>query len=111
MDESFDSKVVYLVKEVRKLMVNSTPIEQRCVFERFMMNVFSETFNTDLNLSGRFSPSFLICVQLSSAGNYCLGGTWTRSRHDARDDFDGGVHGRSCQPWVNPTNMPVAPFC
>ncbi|KAG0365752.1 hypothetical protein BGX24_003976 [Mortierella sp. AD032] len=55
MDEPFVSKAVenyfaaidpYFAKEVRKRMVKSTAIEQGCVFERFMMKVFSETFNT-----------------------------------------------------------------
>ncbi|KAG0041481.1 hypothetical protein BGZ89_007411, partial [Linnemannia elongata] len=34
-------------------------------------------------------------------GDCWLEGTWTRARHDSRDDVDGRVHGRSCQPWVN----------
>jgi hypothetical protein len=55
MDEPFVSKAVenyftaidpYFAREVRKRMVKSTPFEQGCVFERFMMRVFSETFNT-----------------------------------------------------------------
>ncbi|KAF8927125.1 hypothetical protein BGZ47_002331, partial [Haplosporangium gracile] len=54
MDEPFVSKAVenyfaaidpYFAREVRKRMVKSTPTEQGCVFERFMMKVFSETFN------------------------------------------------------------------
>ncbi|KAF9325121.1 hypothetical protein BG006_011376 [Podila minutissima] len=54
MDEPFVSKAVenyfaavdpYFAREVRKRMVKSTPIEQGCVFEWFMMKVFSETFN------------------------------------------------------------------
>ncbi|KAI8598060.1 hypothetical protein EDD21DRAFT_198776 [Dissophora ornata] len=53
LDEPFVSKAVenyfaaidpYFMKEVRKRMVKSTAIEQGCVFERFMMRVFSETF-------------------------------------------------------------------
>jgi hypothetical protein len=55
MDESFVSKAIenyfaaidpYFAREVRKRMVKSSPIEQGCVFELFMMMVFSETFNT-----------------------------------------------------------------
>jgi len=55
MDEPFVSKAVenyfaaidpYFAREVRKRMVKSSPIEQGCMFERFMMKVFSETFNT-----------------------------------------------------------------
>ncbi|KAH7028688.1 hypothetical protein BKA57DRAFT_511480 [Linnemannia elongata] len=55
MDEPFVSKAVenyfaaidpYFAREVRKRMVKSSPTEQGCVFERFMMKVFSETFNT-----------------------------------------------------------------
>ncbi|KAF9084082.1 hypothetical protein BGX27_003926, partial [Mortierella sp. AM989] len=55
MDEPFVSKAVenyfaaidpYFAREVRKRMVKSTAIEQGCMFERFMMKVFSETFNT-----------------------------------------------------------------
>ncbi|KAF9109659.1 hypothetical protein BGX30_008290, partial [Mortierella sp. GBA39] len=54
MDEPFVSKAVenyfvaidpYFKKEVRKRMVKSTASEKGCVFERFMMSVFSETFN------------------------------------------------------------------
>ncbi|KAF9084098.1 hypothetical protein BGX29_002746, partial [Mortierella sp. GBA35] len=54
MDEPFVSKTVenyfaaidpYFAREVRKRMVKSTAIEQGCMFERFMMKVFSETFN------------------------------------------------------------------
>ncbi|KAI1315211.1 hypothetical protein EDD11_001099 [Mortierella claussenii] len=54
MDEPFVSKAVenyfaainpYFAREVRKRMVKSTAIEQGYVFERFMMKVFSETFN------------------------------------------------------------------
>ncbi|KAF9907382.1 hypothetical protein BX616_000423, partial [Lobosporangium transversale] len=50
IDEPFVSKAVenyfaaidpYFAREVQ----NATPIEQGCVFERFMMKVFSETFN------------------------------------------------------------------
>ncbi|KAI8594507.1 hypothetical protein EDD21DRAFT_409734, partial [Dissophora ornata] len=53
LDEPFVSKAVenyfaaidpYFMKEVRKRMVKSTAIEQGCVFERFMMKVFSDTF-------------------------------------------------------------------
>ncbi|KAF9556636.1 H(+)-transporting V1 sector ATPase subunit A [Mortierella alpina] len=55
MDEPFVSLAVqnyfaaidpYFAREVRKRMVKSSAIEQGCVFERFMMKVFSETFNT-----------------------------------------------------------------
>ncbi|KAG0355130.1 hypothetical protein BGZ54_001285 [Gamsiella multidivaricata] len=55
MNEPFVSKAVenyfaaidpYFAREMRKRMVKSTAIEQGCVFERFMMKVFSETFNT-----------------------------------------------------------------
>ncbi|KAI8348362.1 hypothetical protein B0O80DRAFT_502030 [Mortierella sp. GBAus27b] len=55
MDEPFVSKAVenyfaatdpYFVREVRRRVVKSSPIEQGCVFERFMMKVFSETLNT-----------------------------------------------------------------
>ncbi|KAF9536754.1 hypothetical protein EC957_009801 [Mortierella hygrophila] len=55
MDEPFVSKAVenyfaaidpYFARKVRKRMVKSTAIEQGCMFERFMMKVFSETFNT-----------------------------------------------------------------
>ncbi|KAG0341958.1 hypothetical protein BG005_002834 [Podila minutissima] len=55
IDEPFISKAVknyfaaidpYFMREVRKCMVKSTAIEQGCVFEQFMMKVFSETFNT-----------------------------------------------------------------
>ncbi|KAG0013939.1 hypothetical protein BGZ82_001959, partial [Podila clonocystis] len=55
MDEPFVSKAVenyfaaidpYFAREVQKRMVKSTAIEQGCVFERFMMKVFSESFNT-----------------------------------------------------------------
>ncbi|KAG9319042.1 hypothetical protein KVV02_007468, partial [Mortierella alpina] len=54
MDEPFASLAVqnyfaaidpYFAREVRKRMVKSSAIEQGCVFERFMMKVFSETFN------------------------------------------------------------------
>ncbi|KAF8926898.1 hypothetical protein BGZ47_002487 [Haplosporangium gracile] len=54
MDEPFVSKAVenyfaaidpYFAREVRKRMVKSSPVEQGCMFERFMMKVFSETFN------------------------------------------------------------------
>ena len=55
VDEPFVSEAVenyysaidpYFMKEVRKRMVKSTPIEQGCVFEQFMMKVFGETFNS-----------------------------------------------------------------
>ncbi|KAF9924400.1 hypothetical protein BGZ67_009274 [Mortierella alpina] len=55
MDEPFVSLAVqnyfaaihpYFAREVRKRMVKSSAIEQGCVFERFMMKAFSETFNT-----------------------------------------------------------------
>ncbi|KAF9974931.1 hypothetical protein BGZ75_000671 [Mortierella antarctica] len=55
MDEPFVSLAVqnyfaaidpYFAREVRKRMVKSSAIEQGCVFERFMMKVFSETFKT-----------------------------------------------------------------
>ncbi|KAF8924989.1 hypothetical protein BGZ47_003536, partial [Haplosporangium gracile] len=55
MDEPFVSEAVenyfaavdpYFAREVRKRMVKSTAIEQGCMFERFTMRVFSETFNT-----------------------------------------------------------------
>lgn len=36
----------YFAREVQKHMVKSMAIEQGCVFEQFMMKVFSETFNT-----------------------------------------------------------------
>ncbi|KAF9585355.1 hypothetical protein BGW38_002784, partial [Lunasporangiospora selenospora] len=54
LDESFVSKAMesyfmatdpYFKKEVRKRMVKATASDQGCVFERFMMNVLSETFN------------------------------------------------------------------
>ncbi|CAO3568677.1 unnamed protein product [Mortierella alpina] len=45
----FAAIVAYFAREVRKRMVKSSAIEQGCVFERFerfKMEVFSETFNT-----------------------------------------------------------------
>ncbi|KAK3826751.1 MAG: hypothetical protein J3R72DRAFT_12298 [Linnemannia gamsii] len=77
MDEPFVSKAVenyftaidpYFAREVRKHMVKSTAIEQGCVSERFMMRVFSETFNTrSLSEWPHQPPLSLICVQLSLA--------------------------------------------
>ena len=85
LDEPFVSKAVenyfvanepYFKKEVRKRMVKSTAIEQGCVFERFMMKVFSETLNTRPLSEWPHQPPIpdTVCVQLSSAAWKLLAG-------------------------------------
>ncbi|KAF9579906.1 hypothetical protein BGW38_003653 [Lunasporangiospora selenospora] len=75
MDEPFVSKAAenyftaidtYFVREMRKCMVKATLTTLGCVFERYMMKVFSETLNTRPYLSGRISPPSLKYVQLRS---------------------------------------------
>ncbi|KAF9972814.1 hypothetical protein BGZ73_003998 [Actinomortierella ambigua] len=121
MDEPFVSKAIenyfsaidpYFAREVRKCMVNATPIEQGCVFERFMMKVFSETFNTrPLSEWPHQPPISVMCPAL--AGTVEIVG-WrepgleqgTAHAMMSMEDFmDTHVnHGSTLK------NMPVAPF-
>ncbi|KAI8357234.1 hypothetical protein B0O80DRAFT_527888 [Mortierella sp. GBAus27b] len=121
MDEPFVSKAVenyftaidpYFAKEVRQRVVKSTPIEQGCVFERFMMKVFSETFNTRPLSNWPHQPSISdLCPAL--VGKVEIVG-WREpgleqgTTHDmmSMEEFmDAHVNHQSTR-----NNMPVAPF-
>ncbi|KAI8355057.1 hypothetical protein B0O80DRAFT_52621 [Mortierella sp. GBAus27b] len=121
IDEPFVSKAVesyftaidpYFAKEVRQRVVKSTPIEQGCVFERFMMKVFSETFNTRPLSNWPHQPSISdLCPAL--VGKVEIVG-WREpgleqgTTHDmmSMEEFmDAHVNHQSTR-----NNMPVAPF-
>lgn len=98
--------------EVRKRLVNSSPIEQGCVFERFMMNVFSETFHTrPLSDWPHQPPISEMCPAL--VGKVEIVG-WREPGHEqgtnhsmmSMEEFmDAHVNHQSTL-----SNMPVAPF-
>ncbi|KAI8597290.1 hypothetical protein EDD21DRAFT_385818 [Dissophora ornata] len=121
MDEPFVSKAVenyfaaidpYFAREVRKRMVKSTAIEQGCVFERFMMKVFSETFNSrPLSEWPHQPPISDMCPAL--VGNVEIVG-WrepgleqgtTHAMMSMEEFMDAHVNHGSTR-----NNMPVAPF-
>ncbi|KAG0026393.1 hypothetical protein BGZ81_006403 [Podila clonocystis] len=108
----FVSNDPYFKKEVRKRMVKSTAIEQGCVFERFMMKVFSETFSTrPLSEWPHQPPISDMCPAL--VGNVEIIG-WrepgleqgtTHAMMSMEEFMDAHVNHGSTH-----NNMPVAPF-
>ncbi|KAF9177539.1 hypothetical protein BGZ51_008654 [Haplosporangium sp. Z 767] len=46
VENNFVATDPYFKKAVRQRLISSTAADQGCVFEQFMMSVFSETFNT-----------------------------------------------------------------
>ncbi|KAF9123631.1 hypothetical protein BG015_005274, partial [Linnemannia schmuckeri] len=121
MDEPFVSKAVenyfaaidpYFAKEVRKRMVTSTAIEQGCVFERFMMKVFSETFNTRPLSQWPHQPSISdMCpalvgkVEIVGWREPGLEQGTTHAMISMEEFMDAHVNHESTR-----NNMPVAPF-
>ncbi|KAF9536868.1 hypothetical protein EC957_009506 [Mortierella hygrophila] len=121
MDEPFVSKAVenyfatidpYFAREVRKRMVKSTAIEQGCVFERFVIKVFSETFNSQpLSEWPHQPPISDMCPALVSKVeivDWREPGLEQGTTHTmiSMDEFmDGHVNQGSTR-----NNMPVAPF-
>ncbi|KAF9916671.1 hypothetical protein FBU30_001209 [Linnemannia zychae] len=121
VDEPFVSKAVenyfaaidpYFAKELRKRMVKSTPIEQGCMFEQFMMRVFSETFNT-LPLSKwshqppitEMCPAFVGKVEIVGWKEPGLNQGTTHSMMSMEEFMDAHVNHGSTS-----SKIPVAPF-
>ncbi|KAI8594419.1 hypothetical protein EDD21DRAFT_421759 [Dissophora ornata] len=120
IDEPFVSKAVenyftaidpYFMKEVRKRMVKSTPVEQGFVFEQYMMKIFSETFNTR-PLSewphqppiSDMCPALIGKVRIVGWGNGLEQGT-THLMMSMEEFLDAHVNHGSTR-----RDMPVAPF-
>ncbi|KAG0060267.1 hypothetical protein BGZ89_012410 [Linnemannia elongata] len=121
MDEPFVSKAVenyfaaidpYFASEVRKRMVKSSPIEQGCMFERFMMKVFSETFNAR-SLSewphqppiSDMCPALVGKVEIVGWREPGLEQGTTHAMMSMEEFMDAHVNHESTRD-----NMPVAPF-
>ncbi|KAG0336079.1 hypothetical protein BG004_008207 [Podila humilis] len=121
IDEPFVSKAVenyfvandpYFKKELRRRMKKSSPIEQGCVFERFMMKVFSETFNT-LPLSewkhkpkiSDMCPALIGTVEIVGWREPGLEQGTTHAMMSMEEFMDAHVNHASIRK-----NTPVAPF-
>ncbi|KAF9081687.1 hypothetical protein BGX23_000568 [Mortierella sp. AD031] len=102
----------YFAREVRKRMVKSTPTEQGCVFERFMMKVFSETFN-ERPLSNwphqppisDMCPALVGKVEIVGWREPGLEQGTTHSMMSMEEFMDAHVNHQSTRD-----NLPVAPF-
>ena len=93
-------------------MVKSTPIEQGCVFEQFMMKVFSETFNSRPLSEWPHQPAIsVMCpalvgmVEIVGWREPGLEQGTTHAMMSMEDFMDAHVNHGSTR-----NNMPVAPF-
>lgn len=99
-------------REVRKRMVKSTAIEQGCVLERFMMKVFSETFN-ERPLSNwphqppisDMCPALVGKVEIVGRREPGLEQGTTHGMMSMEEFMDAHVNHQSTR-----NNLPVAPF-
>ncbi|KAF9922893.1 hypothetical protein BGZ67_010221, partial [Mortierella alpina] len=121
MDEPFVSLAVqhyfaaidpYFAREVRKRMVKSSASEQGCVFERFMMKVFSETFNTrplskwpHQPAISEMCPALVGKVEIVGWKEPGLEQGTTHAMMSMEEFMDAHVNHGSIR-----NNMPVAPF-